>query len=336
MEFEQLNFQTLIIFLFLLWFFSVLIYFYFKKIKNTKILIFKNRTFVKEYFLIISFVLVLFTIFSPKYWELKSSWESKWIDVVFALDVSKSMNVADIKDSHYNYTRLDIIKQAISRFVVKHIENRYWLVVFAWDAVSSVPLTLDHDVFLTILKWVDYRNVFKQGTDIKQALKLALNRFNYNDNRSKAIVLITDWADKDYIVDTNYLKSLKRKYKNVKFFVVWVWTDKWWMIIKWRDPFWDIVYQKYKWRYVISKINRTNLRLIAWALDAPYIEINNVNDLLKLNKYFSSLQKKVLEYSSNWEKNNLIRFFIILSFIFFNLYLLLYFYPNIYKKLWIK
>jgi hypothetical protein len=44
---------------------------------------------------------------------------------MFVLDVSKSMNVADISDGHYNYTRLDIAKKAISDYVVKHDNNRY-------------------------------------------------------------------------------------------------------------------------------------------------------------------------------------------------------------------
>jgi len=45
--------------------------------------------------------------------------------MMFVLDVSKSMNVADIKDSNYKYTRLDVIKDSIAKFVVKHSEDRF-------------------------------------------------------------------------------------------------------------------------------------------------------------------------------------------------------------------
>jgi len=44
---------------------------------------------------------------------------------MFVLDVSKSMNVADIEDSNYAYTRLDIMKKSISNFVVKHENDRF-------------------------------------------------------------------------------------------------------------------------------------------------------------------------------------------------------------------
>jgi hypothetical protein len=45
--------------------------------------------------------------------------------MMFVLDVSKSMNVADMYDSNYAYTRLDIIKDSISKFVVSHKEDRF-------------------------------------------------------------------------------------------------------------------------------------------------------------------------------------------------------------------
>jgi hypothetical protein len=44
---------------------------------------------------------------------------------MFVLDVSKSMNVADITDNNYAYTRLDIAKESIARFVTKHSEDRF-------------------------------------------------------------------------------------------------------------------------------------------------------------------------------------------------------------------
>jgi hypothetical protein len=51
--------------------------------------------------------------------------------MMFVLDVSKSMNVADIIDSNYAYTRLDVIKDSIAKFVTTHKQDRFGLIIFA-------------------------------------------------------------------------------------------------------------------------------------------------------------------------------------------------------------
>jgi len=319
MEFEKLNFLTIVVFLIIFLGIWYLIYLYYKqkKLLSKKIFLLRKISNIKYLLLILSFLLVLFTIFAPRAWLLESKWQAKGVDIVFTLDVSKSMNVADID----GYTRLDVAKWAIANFVSKHTQDRFGLVIFAWDAVSSVPLTLDHDVFLTFLKGVDYRNILKQGTDLKKAVKLAVNRFDFNDDRSKAVVIVSDGADPDYKIDINYFKNLKKKYPQIHFFVVGIWTEKWWRIIKWTDLFWRPLYQKYKWSYVISKINKQNLQLLASALDAKYIEVSNTNDLEKLSKDFEKMEKKVLYSNSKWEKNDITRILVILSFILFSVYL---------------
>jgi hypothetical protein len=45
--------------------------------------------------------------------------------MMFVVDVSKSMNVADITDSNYSYTRLDVVKDSISKYVASHREDRF-------------------------------------------------------------------------------------------------------------------------------------------------------------------------------------------------------------------
>ena len=275
----------------------------------------------------LSVFIILFWIFWVKYWEKKVANEAKWIDIIFTLDVSKSMNVADISDSKYNYTRLDVTKEAISNFVVKNKQDRFWLVIFAWDAISTIPLTTDHNLFLTLLKWVDYRNLVKQWSDFEKAIDLSLNRFVWDDTRSKALIFISDWWDEIDSVDTNYLKDIAEN-NNVSYFVVGVWTEEWWKIIKSKNSFGRLVYQKYKWQYVISKLNKNNLDDITTSLNWEYIEVKKIWDLLTLNKWISKIQKQVLKRSAKWELADFGRSLTIFSFIFFIIFLILYLAEN--------
>lgn len=331
MEFTNLNFLSFFIFIIAI---ISIIYFWFTKYKNQEkfnkkytLLASEKNNYIKYIFLFLSVFIILFWIFWLKYWEKKVANEAKWIDIIFTLDVSKSMNVADISDSRYNYTRLDVIKEAISNFVVKNKQDRFWLVIFAWDAISTIPLTTDHNLFLTLLKWVDYRNLVKQWSDFEKAIDLSLKRFVWDDTRSKALIFISDWWDEIDNVDTNYLKSIAKN-NNVNYFVVGVWTENWWRIIKSRDAFGRLVYQKYKWQYVISKLNRKNLEEIATSLNWEYIEVKKIWDLLTLNKWISKIQKQVLKRNINWELADFGRSLTIFSFIFFIIFLILYLAEN--------
>lgn len=328
MEFTNLNLLTFSIFIWIIFFIWILFYkLYIKQVKfNQKFNLLSTWKYfyIKYVFLLLSLFLMLFASFWVKYWEKKLNNEVNWIDIMFILDVSKSMNVPDIVDSNYSYKRLDIIKESISKFVISNRENRFWLIIFAWDAVSTVPLTTDHDLFLTFLKWVDYRNLTKQGSNFYKALDLWIKRFNDTDDRSKALIFISDWWDSEDNINKSTLKNIIKDIKWITYFVVWVWTNKWWNIISGRDAFGRYIFQKYEWEYVVSKINRLNLKNIAWVLKADYVEVKNIWDLLKLNKKINDLEKKVIEKSGNWELWDFWRNISILSFMFFLFFLMIY------------
>ncbi len=335
MQFTNLNIFTFLIFIILSW---IIAYFVYKKYftqisfnKKYKLLASRKIFYIKYIFLLLSIIIILFWIFWVRYWEKKVKTKAKWIDTMFVLDVSKSMNVADIKDSNYAYTRLDIVKEAIAKYVSEHKQDRFWLVIFAWDAISTIPLTTDHDLFLTMLKWVDYRNLTVQGSNFSKAIKLWINRFTWDKDRSKSLVFISDWWD--FWDNTNLNIKIP---KNITYFVVWVGTNKGWRIIKARDDFGRFIYQRYKWQYVISRLNSDNLEKIANQLNWNYFKLKDAYDLKKLNNKLDKLQKTVLEKTVSWELWNFWRSLTMFSFIFFILFLIFYIFPNKLEKLWKK
>lgn len=342
MEITNFNIFYICIFLFF-WFWMIYLFKRnYKKQKDFnnkyKLLSTNKYFFIKNLFLLFSFLVILISIFWIKYWEKKSVNENLWIDIIFVLDVSKSMNVADIKDSDYYYTRLDAAKKAISEFVSKNKENRYWLVIFSWDAVSSVPLTNDLDIFQTFLVWVDYKNLTKQWSNFKKALELWIQRFtNISNDRSKALVFISDGWDNEDKINSDVIKNIIKNQKGINYYVLWVWSKKWWKIITWKDIFWRINYQTFNWDYVISKLNEDNLIEIKNWLSWKYFKISQINDLTdSLNK----LQKNVIKTDVNWEKENIWRYLAFVSFLFFIIFIILYLLEDkiylLINKLWIK
>jgi Ca-activated chloride channel family protein len=116
----------------------------------------------------------------------------KGIDVMIALDVSKSMLAADIQPN-----RLERAKQFISKLMIAMPNDRIGLVLFAGKAYMQMPLTTDHGAAQLFVSAASPDAVPQQGTVISEALKMSANAFNTAERRYKAVVLISDGEDHD-------------------------------------------------------------------------------------------------------------------------------------------
>lgn len=116
----------------------------------------------------------------------------KGIDVMIALDVSKSMLAEDIKPN-----RLERAKQLISKIIDKLSDDKVGIVVFAGRAYLQMPLTTDHSAAKMYLSSASTDNVPAQGTVISQALKMSYAAFNTKEKKYRSIILISDGEDHD-------------------------------------------------------------------------------------------------------------------------------------------
>ena len=116
----------------------------------------------------------------------------KGVDVMIALDVSKSMLATDIKPD-----RLSRAKQLITRLINKLPDDRVGIVLFAGRAYLQMPLSTDHGAALMFVQQAGPESVPTQGTVISEALKLSAQSFNSKERKFKTIVLITDGEDHD-------------------------------------------------------------------------------------------------------------------------------------------
>jgi Ca-activated chloride channel family protein len=118
--------------------------------------------------------------------------ERKGIDVMIALDVSKSMLAKDVSPS-----RLEKAKQFISKLLDKIGNDRVGLVVFAGRSYVSVPLTIDFAALKMNLATASPNAVPTQGTVIGEAIKMSRESFNKKETKYKSIILLSDGEDHD-------------------------------------------------------------------------------------------------------------------------------------------
>ena len=114
------------------------------------------------------------------------------IDVMIAIDVSKSMLAQDVKPN-----RLERAKQALGKLIDKLSNDRVGIVVFAGRAYLQMPLTGDHSAAKMYLSAASTEIVPTQGTVISDALKMCNASFNTKEKKYKAVVLISDGEDHD-------------------------------------------------------------------------------------------------------------------------------------------
>ena len=112
------------------------------------------------------------------------------IDIVFALDVSKSMLVEDVSPD-----RLERARQFISRTIDQLAADRIGIVIYAGQAYPQLPITTDYAAARMFLRTVDTDIVPTQGTAIKEALELAASYFDMEAGTNKMIVVLSDGED---------------------------------------------------------------------------------------------------------------------------------------------
>ena len=127
------------------------------------------------------------------------------VDIIIALDVSNSMKAQDIKPN-----RLERAKQAISQLIDKLQNDRIGMIVFAGQAYVQLPITSDYAAAKLFLSTIDTDIIPTQGTCIGCAIDLSQQSFVGNDNKHKALVIITDGEDHE----EDAVEAAKRAHAN--------------------------------------------------------------------------------------------------------------------------
>lgn len=146
-----------------------------------------TRSILKFFLLRYALCFLLLGIIDPKVGTRLEEVKTEGIDLVIALDVSRSMLAEDIAPN-----RLERAKQAISKLIDRLAGDRISLVVFAGDAYVQLPITTDYEAARLFLKAVDTDVVPTQGTAMGTAIELAMESFDPESPTSRAIVVITD------------------------------------------------------------------------------------------------------------------------------------------------
>lgn len=211
------------------------------------------------------------------------------LDILLAIDCSKSMLTEDVKPN-----RLERAKLAVSDFADHLPDHRLGLIDFAGDAFLQCPLTLDHDAFQTAVRELDTDTIPKQGTDLASAIDQAVIALNNQPNNLKFLILVTDGED----LEGRVLDAAKAAAQaGLKIYTVGVGTPNGDLIPE-RDDVGNILYHHdASGQIVQSKLDENTLRQIASVTGGAYVPLGQSGEGLEeiYDRYIAPLPKQHLE-----------------------------------------
>lgn len=148
------------------------------------------KSVLKLLFLSIGIGFLIISLTNPKMGTKLKTLKREGVDVVFALDVSKSMLAEDIAPN-----RLEKAKQIISKIIDKLGSDRVGIIIYAGNAYPLLPITTDHAAANMFLQNAGPDMVSSQGTAINEALTLAKTYYNNDEQTNRFLIIISDGED---------------------------------------------------------------------------------------------------------------------------------------------
>ena len=181
-----------------------------------------NASLFKSVLKLIGLSLVLLflvvALVNPKMGIKLKTIKREGVDVVFAIDVSKSMLAEDIAPN-----RLEKAKQIVSKIIDKLGSDRVGIIIYAGNSYPLLPITTDLAAAKMFLQNADPDMVSSQGTAINEAISRALTFYNNKEQTNKYLVLLSDGEDHE-----NQSESLAKKAaeEGIKIYTVGIGTEK--------------------------------------------------------------------------------------------------------------
>lgn len=152
----------------------------------------KYKHTLKFILLIIGMAILVIAWANPQWGSKKETVTRKGIDLFIALDISQSMLAEDVSPS-----RLERAKRFGQNLVEGLKGENIGVILFACNAYLQVPLTIDYSFADLFLRTANPGMAPSQGTSLAEAIQLAQQSFPEENERNKALVIISDGEDHD-------------------------------------------------------------------------------------------------------------------------------------------
>lgn len=240
--------------------------------------------------LLLSLAIACFSIalVNPKIGTKIETVKREGVDVVFALDVSKSMLAEDIAPN-----RIEKSKQLVNQIINNLAGDRIGIIGYAGSAFPQVPITTDFSSAKLFLNSMNTNMVSSQGTAITQAIEMAKTYYNDEDQVNRVLFIISDGEDHEGDVA---LLAEQAVQEGIRIFTIGVGTEQGSPIPIKRNGILQYYKRNQNNEQVITRLKTEILQEIAKIANGEYIDGTNTKEVVeKVTGILNAMDKKEFE-----------------------------------------
>ena len=234
----------------------------------------KNRILTFFHFAVI--ILIIIGLARPRIIQSLQEKSIEVIDIVLVIDISSSMLATDFKPN-----RLEVVKKTAKNFIEKRDGDRLGILVFAGESFIQCPLTVDHDVLLSLMDEISVAQQSFDGTAIGMAIANATNRLRKSTAKSKVMILLSDGSNNAGELDPNTAADLANQF-GIKIYTIGAGTNQDVSFIPGRG-------------YIRNEIDEKTLQSIAKQTGGAYFRATNNQALEKIYSTIDELERTEVE-----------------------------------------
>ena len=230
---------------------------------------------------IVVLVLLITALSKPYHWSSNDDLEENYkngIDIILAMDVSVSMLAMDFEPN-----RLEASKRVAKEFIDGRRGDRIGLVVYAGEAYTACPATLDYDILKKQIDHLGQENL-EGGTAIGTGLGTAVTRLRNDSLPSKVIILLTDGSNNSGDIDPLTAAELARS-KNIRVYTIGVGSNG-------EAPTPVITPFGIRYENMPVEIDETTLMKIAQIANGQYFRATDEKSLKSIYEEIEKLEKR--------------------------------------------
>lgn len=262
----------------------------------------------------IVYILIVFALARP---QTHNSWNNKTvegIDIMLAMDVSTSMLAEDLKPN-----RMEAAKEVASEFISGRPNDNIGLTIFAGEAFTQCPMTVDHSSLLNLLQNVRTdiasRGLIQDGTAIGMGLANAITRLKNSKTKSKVIILLTDGSNNMGDISPMTAAQIAESL-GIRVYTIAVGTNK---IAPYPMPIGGTI----QYVNIPVDIDTKTLKNIASVTDGNFYRATNTDELKQIYRDIDKLEKTKMKVKKYSKHNEVYQLFVFAAFIFLFLEILL-------------
>ena len=267
------------------------------------------KPIIKIFFMIVGISMFIIAMINPKIGTKIETFQRLGVDIVFAVDVSKSMLAEDIAPS-----RIEKSKQLVGQVINNLGGDRIGIVAYAGKAFPQLPLTTDYSSAKMFLQNMNTDMLSSQGTAIDEAIRLSSTYFDQDESTERILFIVSDGEDHN---DLTYDMADIAAKNNITIYSIGVGTEKGSPIPIKKNGIVMSYKKDINGDVVITKLNKTYLENISDKTGGKFIDGSITNDVIQeVIQILENTEKKEFDTQKFSEFEDQFQWFIFLGFIF--------------------